>query len=181
MKKLIAYLHNLKSNEEGQTLVETAISILTFLMVVLGIMQLALIYNGKFLTNYAAYCGARAAIISNNDAGSVENAACVALSPNYNGTEIVSFLAAKFSGDVNVSISGGNINVGNHFFERNQLQNAVVIVRVDYWFTMIIPFVNKIIADIGGRTSMGRHQIRLGSTYTMRMQSDSFITGDWPP
>ena len=70
-------------------------------------------------------------------------------------------------------IDGDNFNYNERFFNSH---NAIVTVRVTHWFTMIIPYVNRVISSLGGRISWdGRHQIRLVSTYTMRLQSDSIF------
>ncbi|MBN2008853.1 pilus assembly protein [candidate division KSB1 bacterium] len=176
MNWILNTIKRLHRDEHGQAVVETAISILTFLMVVLGIMQMSLIFSAKFLTNYAAYCGARAAIISNNDMSQVRDAVAVALSPNYQGGAITGYLRSRIDFlNVQVQVNGGNIDNNAHFFDRSQMDKAVVTVEVTYWYTMFIPYVNRIIrvaAGSGGRYLLG-HQIRLRSSYTMRMQSDN--------
>lgn len=80
-RKSAVFVRKFGRCERGQTLAETAITIMTFLIVVLGIIQLSLIVNAKFMTNYAAYCAARAGILYNGDQGKMEHAAAVALAP----------------------------------------------------------------------------------------------------
>ena len=180
-KKINKWLRSLCRNEQGQAITETALSIMTFLLLILGIMQMALIFNGKFLTNYAAYCAARAAITSNENLNSMRaearDAACVALSPNYSNSILISYNRARIAfmtREIDVEIiDGDNFNYNERFFNSH---NAIVTVRVTHWFTMIIPYVNRVISSLGGRISWdGRHQIRLVSTYTMRLQSDSIF------
>jgi hypothetical protein len=67
--------------QDGQAAAETAVVIMTFLMTVLGIIQISLIMNAKLMTNYAAYCAARAGIVYNGNQRKMEQAAAIALSP----------------------------------------------------------------------------------------------------
>lgn len=78
---LNAFLKKLKRSEQGQALVETAVTIMAFLITVLGIIQLSLVMNAKLLTNYAAYCAARAGIVYNGSQQKMEQAAAMALAP----------------------------------------------------------------------------------------------------
>ena len=67
---------NYVENQEGAAASETAITIMTFLMIVLGIIQLAMVLNAKLLVNYAAYSAARAGIVHNGDFNRDEEGRC---------------------------------------------------------------------------------------------------------
>lgn len=75
------YFQKFRRHETGAALAETAITIMTFLIIILGIIQISLVLNAKLLVNYAAYCAARAGIVHNGEQAQMENAAALALSP----------------------------------------------------------------------------------------------------
>lgn len=81
MKKIVTTLKKLNSSEPGQALAETAITIMLFLIIILGIIQLSMIMNAKLLVNYAAYCATRAGIVHNGNMEKMHQAAAVALAP----------------------------------------------------------------------------------------------------
>lgn len=79
-----------KSNEGGQSLVEFAMVLPIFLLLVMGIIQFGLIFNGQITLTSAAREGARLAVVgANNDQvmDRVENAA-VALLLNIDRNDI---------------------------------------------------------------------------------------------
>ncbi len=52
-----------KLGEDGQAMVEFAITFPWVVLIVLAIMQIALMYNAKAMVDYAAFCGARCATV----------------------------------------------------------------------------------------------------------------------
>ncbi|MCC6952500.1 MAG: pilus assembly protein [Deltaproteobacteria bacterium] len=65
--------------EDGQAMAEFVIIAITFLFVILGIIQMAMILNAYALTRYAAYNAARAAIVHGGDQAKMEEAARLSL------------------------------------------------------------------------------------------------------
>ena len=78
MKQIIIRLKRFHANQTGQAMAETAITILLFLMLILGIMQLSLMFNAKLMVKYAAYCAARSAIVYSADMDRAKRAAQIA-------------------------------------------------------------------------------------------------------
>lgn len=60
-------LRRLAEDTEGSVLIETVIAFPVLLFVVLVLMELSLLYNGKQLANYAAFCAARTAAVHGTD------------------------------------------------------------------------------------------------------------------
>ncbi|MEO0811440.1 MAG: TadE family protein [Myxococcota bacterium] len=73
--------------ERGQALVETAIIMPVMIFATLGALQLMLVQHGRIMTEYAAYCAARAGIVHNADWNVMRNAALVATLPLYDRTD----------------------------------------------------------------------------------------------
>lgn len=90
-------LRRLRSDEQGQSLLEFAISFPIVLLLVLAIMQFALMWNAKHVVNYAAFCAARSYIVY-GDGDKASLAAKIATIP----------VSAKVSGLL-PSISGINL------------------------------------------------------------------------
>lgn len=68
-----------KRGQSGQAMVEFVFVAITFLFVILGIIQLALVLNAYALTRYAAYNAARAAIVHGGDLEKMKDAARISL------------------------------------------------------------------------------------------------------
>jgi hypothetical protein len=60
-------LRRLTKDTEGSVLLETVIAFPVLLFTVLVLMELSLLYNGKQLANYAAFCAARTAAVNGID------------------------------------------------------------------------------------------------------------------
>jgi hypothetical protein len=60
-------LWRLTKDTEGSVLLETVIAFPVLLFTVLVLMELSLLYNGKQLANYAAFCAARTAAVNGID------------------------------------------------------------------------------------------------------------------
>jgi hypothetical protein len=67
-------------NNKGQAMLETLIVLPVVVFFILLIIQVALMYNAKLITNYAAFCATRAAVVYNGDSQKAHNAAAIALS-----------------------------------------------------------------------------------------------------
>jgi len=74
-----------RAARRGQAMVETAIVVPIMMFLILGVLQLAMIQHAKIMTEYAAFCAARAGIVWNADRWMMENAAIIALLPTYEG------------------------------------------------------------------------------------------------
>jgi len=67
--------------DSGQAAVEAAIVLPAMIFLVLGILQLTMIQHARIMTEYAAFCAARAGIVYNADPAAMQRAAEVALMP----------------------------------------------------------------------------------------------------
>ena len=72
-----------KKRKNGQSLIESIITIPLMVFLILGIVQLVMIQHAKFMTEYAAFYAARSGIVWNGDPYVMENAAIIALMPTY--------------------------------------------------------------------------------------------------
>jgi len=59
----VAFVRRLTRDTDGQALLETVIVFPVLLMFMLVVMELSMLYNGKQLANYAAFCAARTASV----------------------------------------------------------------------------------------------------------------------
>lgn len=159
------------SDESGQALVEFLFSIITFLFLVLGVIQLALILNAYTLVRYAAYNAARAGIVHSADLDKMREAArisLVSIFPRHGRADHVrgiteNYLGARFTDQNNlddfdkpiteVSILSNNSAVGGSGFSGSimtfddpaQAENAVITVQVIHHYEMVVPLVNRIL------------------------------------
>jgi len=90
-------LKKIRCSEKGAAAAEAAITIMTFLIVILGIIQITLAINAKLLLNYAAYCAARAGIVHNGDQATMERAVAVAMAPLFARANGKAGLAAGYA------------------------------------------------------------------------------------
>jgi hypothetical protein len=88
----VSGLRSLVCDTEGQALLETVIAFPVLLLFILVVMELSMLYNGKQLANYAAFCAARtAAVHGTDDTTRTHLAAAMAMSS----------IASSFSNDPN--------------------------------------------------------------------------------
>jgi hypothetical protein len=73
--------------DDGQSIVEAAIILPAMIFLVLGILQLTMVQHARIMTEYAAFCAARAGIVFNADKKAMERAATVALLPTMGRTD----------------------------------------------------------------------------------------------
>lgn len=79
-------LRNIIYNENGQSAVETAVSLLIFLTMILAVIQTILIAHAKLIVNYAAYSAARTGIVTNGNVRMMRKAAALACAPLNRGS-----------------------------------------------------------------------------------------------
>lgn len=188
MKKCLAKIHH---NETGAAIAETAITIPTFLIVILGIIQLTLVINAKLLVNYAAYCAARAGIVHNGDLNKMNQAAAVALTPLFTGSKNPfssggGYLQALASPALRVEIlspSSQRFEAGyqKRFFptlkrygeienDKVWLDENLLVVKITLDYPLQIPLINQMLRPFLRR-------IPISSLHRMRMQSDAITKG----
>jgi hypothetical protein len=68
-------------NNDGQAMLEAAITVPLLIFLVCVIIQLALLFNTKLVVNYAAFCAARAGLVNGLDKSKMEKAAEIACIP----------------------------------------------------------------------------------------------------
>lgn len=85
------------SREAGQAAIETALVLPLMVFVGLGLLQLTLMQQAKLMTEYAAYCAARAGIVWNGNAERMHDAALVALLPTLGRTDDLPNLARTWT------------------------------------------------------------------------------------
>ena len=187
-----------KSAESGQALTEFVIIAITFLFVVLGLMQLAMVLNAQTLTKYAAYNAVRAAIVSSADQGLMEEAARLSLvgtfprhgvadtrlgfSSNYLAAKAVDRLPAYADSlepitSVRVTQPSG-LPSGTviTFDDPAQADLAVITVQVVHNYELVIPLVNRILFFVYERFRRGESG-RGESLDALSAQSNVLRTG----
>ena len=75
------------SRDGGQSTVEAAIVMPAMVFLVLGILQLTMVQHARIMTDYAAFCAARAGIVFNADKKAMQRAAEIALLPTMGRTD----------------------------------------------------------------------------------------------
>lgn len=102
--------------QSGQVLVETAITMPLFLFIMLGMFQLMLMHQARYLTKYAAYKAARAGALRRADKGVMEKAAMAVLLPmvgrdtDYSGlykTDSAGNYATGWAAQKNLTVTNG--------------------------------------------------------------------------
>ena len=67
-RTFVAFGRHLTRDTEGQALLETVVVFPVLLLFMLVVMELSMLYNGKQLANYAAFCAARTAAVNGTSA-----------------------------------------------------------------------------------------------------------------
>ncbi len=141
-------------NEQGSILMEFILVMPVLVLLIFGIAQFSLIWVARLMTYYAAYSGARTAIVyhpedySAPDRGPVHRAACVALSwigmsAGGNGVEVPGWGSVPGSGDI-----GRQVRISVE--EMQQRGIPAVKVTVHFEFPLLIPYAGEIIAYMAG-------------------------------
>ncbi len=187
----------LRRCDEGAAATEMAILLPVFLVVILGIIQMSLLIHAKMLVNYAAYSVARSGIVHNGDSGQMRRAAAAALTPLYAdngdvGGLTVGFLEALGRTVAPVSLGGIDIEIlgpdgdrfsgdyDERFFpeirpygeingeeDQEHLDENLLTVKVTIGYVLSIPLIDRILSPFAPIP-----HVVIGSTHTMRMQSD---------
>jgi hypothetical protein len=127
-------------SQSGQAMVEFVFVAITFLFVILGILQLGLVLNAYALTRYAAYNAARSAIVHGGNPDKMKDAARMSLLsvfPTHGRADHVkglteNYLAAKATDDdanyytYTVRVNGANQTKSEKITEVNILDNRGV-------------------------------------------------------
>jgi hypothetical protein len=165
------------SREGGQSTVEAAIVMPAMVMLVLGILQLTMVQHARIMTDYAAYCAARAGIVFNADRDAMTRAAQVALLPTMGRTDTLSnvmnasasTLAREIGERLPVQLpvvtvevlnpkpddfSGTNsAHLGGSEIDFDDIRTTasratLLEIRVRYYYNMKIPFVNQMLQTL---------------------------------
>ena len=130
-----------EKKEQGQALVEFALVLPVQLLFTLAIMQFSLMYIAKQITEYAAFCAARAALVhgeTGREQSAARRAAKMALASIYphsdSDQQFVEPRLMKYvppDSKVRVDLS------------RSSKKEVVAIVKFDY--ELVIPAINKVI------------------------------------
>jgi hypothetical protein len=155
--------------------VEFAVIAITFLFVILGVIQLAMVLNANSLLRLAAYNAARAAIVHSGDIERMREAARISLLPifprhgradharglveNYLGaraTDNSAAFSALAEPITRVSILD-QVPCGTvvTFDDPVEAANAIITVQVVHYYELVIPLVNRIIYFVYNRLVTG--------------------------
>lgn len=154
-----------RNGESGQAAVESAITLPLVIFLVLGSLQLFLMFNARIMTQYAAFRATRAGSVSQGSCDRMMHAAIAALlptlsrtdSPGELGSAFDRFKANSYGGKID-NLSGKMIwlireqptNVpGGEDIEFDQGGGPMRLeVRLVYWFPMRIPFANYVMTKM---------------------------------
>ena len=143
---------------------------------ILTIIQLTMVQHARIMTEYAAFCAARAGIVFNADPVAMRQAALVALMPTIGRTDTVTTLtntavngvkienserAASNLPIVSVTVlapqplafSGISSHLNGDQIDFDDIRTAaaqanILQVRVNYYYKMKVPFANQILQGI---------------------------------
>lgn len=157
--------HQGGERESGQAIAEFVISAITFLFVILTVIQLALVLNAYSLVRYAAYNAARAGIVHSADQSTMEEAARISLLsifPGHGRADHVrgvtdNYLAARLTDHEAVFADEGRpiteVTVLARpeqcgrlitFDDPSEAKDAVLTVQVVHRYQLVIPLTNRI-------------------------------------
>jgi hypothetical protein len=161
-------------------MVETAISVPWFVLMVLGIVQLGMMQHARIMTEYAAYNAARAGVVWNGDSSKMKSAAMVSLVPTVAESDsletfIEAYLMLYLENGIGQAVLGSPLikidTLGPtqaaftsqsapgpdeiDFDDPANADNTLLTVRVRYLYQMRIPFANSFffeawLAGLGG-------------------------------
>lgn len=158
--------------QSGQAMVEMVLIAITYIFVILGVIQLALVANAYTLVRYAAYNAARAAIVHGGDNKKMKDAARMSLlavfpvhgrADHLRGT-VENYIAAQltdsnsaltfattkyyFQEITNVKILDSEFRDDGEvvtFDDPADAHKGVVTVQVTHLYELVIPLVNRIL------------------------------------
>ena len=154
-------------NEDGQAMVEFLFVSITFLFVILGLIQLAMCLNAYALVRYAAYNAARAGIVHASDPGEMKyymddaaRMSLLAIFPHHGRANHMrgvaeNYLAAK-STDNNPALTFFNKPITEvelvhapsqeiNFDDPTTAKEAYITVKVKHQYELVMPLVNRIL------------------------------------
>ncbi len=166
-KKKFSLFKGSDKSESGQAMVEFVFSAITFLFVILGVIQLALVLNCYSLVRYAAYNAARAGIVNGADLTKMQEAARVSLLPVFprhgRADQLRSitenYLAAKatdqalnmtyFNEPITKVRVMDNLGLATNqivtFDDPKDADRSYITVEVKHLYELVIPLVNRIL------------------------------------
>ena len=136
-------MRNFFKETKAQSAVETAIVLPVFLTVIFSILQMGLIFNAKFIMNYAAYTACRIGIVSGTDQSRMKEGAkiiCTGLEKQGISPNVTSLIAAYIPKSM-ILEAAITMSVDNP-------ADGVLHVTLNYQFPLIIPFGNAVIYTI---------------------------------
>jgi hypothetical protein len=167
-----------KARERGQALVEYIIIFPLLLMLVLGTIQVALIYQAKFTLNYATFMGARQGALKNASLTSIKDGVAAGMTPLFMRTantpgladlakaraislieifnpmtarvEIISPTQVAFDAlKSGTEIPNDNLMYRSGSGDGMTIQDANLLkIRVTYCVKLVVPFVNRMIYSL---------------------------------
>ena len=158
--------------EKGQAIVEFTLVFPVQLLFTLGIMQYALIYNAKIVTEYAAFAAARAAAVYDDydqSKDAAERAASIALGTIHHSVgEVFRFSGIPHSGPTT-----------KHFKIYMETPRGKIRLQLYYDYPLIIPVIGHLLASPGsGFLFLGGSGKREYNPETRRHKSPHFtVTG----
>ena len=162
----------------GQTMVEYLIILPSLLLLVLGAIQFALIYQAKFTLDYAAFMGARQGALKNANMTSIKDGVAAGMAPLFMRTssapfiddvakariiaeievfnpltakvEIISPTASAFNAmAVNGQLPNDNLMYRSGSGDGMSIQDANLLkIRVTYCVKLVVPFANRAIYSL---------------------------------
>ncbi|MCK5707032.1 MAG: pilus assembly protein [Candidatus Aureabacteria bacterium] len=169
-------MKNFLKETKAQAMVESAIVLPIFLTVIFAIIQMGLVFNAKFILNYAAYSAARIGIVHSSaerEAKMWEGMyiACVPLETVTNSTDNLVTAADNFKDTIKDNLKMTIVYPND----------TLLYVHLEYDYQLIIPFGNVVIYTIMNfkpdykiaeeEMVQSDYRIRLQSDYRMRIQS----------
>jgi TadE-like protein len=166
------------ARERGQALVEYIIIFPLLLMLVLGTIQIALIYQAKFTLNYAVFMGARQGALKNASLTSIKDGVAAGMTPLFMRTantpglvdlakaraisvievfnpmtarvEIISPTQAAFDAlKSGTEIPNDNLMYRSGDGDGMSIQEANLLkIRVTYCVKLVVPFANRVIYSL---------------------------------
>jgi hypothetical protein len=128
----------------GQAAIESALVLPLVLFLVLGIVQLALMQQARLMTDYAAYQAARAGVVWSGNNERMRDAATFALLPTLGRSDDWSHLSPTWQRaqrDALVRVDTVSPERGDW----KELDDALLQVRLRYWYELRVPFANHVI------------------------------------
>src|SRR3954466_2176325 len=128
----------------GQTAVETALVLPLCIFLLLGIVQLALMQQARLMTDYAAGEAARAGVVWSGSAERMRDAATFALLPTLGRCDDWQHLEQTWLRAQRESLVRVD-TVSPVRGDWDELEDALLQVRLRYWYELRTPFVNHVI------------------------------------